>query len=85
MEPESSSFRDQIKMLRSAVGGSAPPRNYENTRFQYGNERSDTHYDDDYMNDTAEGINHTYSNQEELLMQVRIYSKLLFFLSLESR
>ncbi len=77
MEPEdgdilSPSFNDQIRMLGNipAVSGGAPVTGYENTRVVVGGDVPG-YNNDDYMNDTAEGWEHTYSNHNDLLMQVK--------------
>ncbi len=68
-EAATPSFNEQIKILGNIVaGGSAAARKYENTRVP--NVLPD-HLSEDYMNDYPEGLEHTYSNQDDLLQQVR--------------
>ena len=62
-----SSFNQQIKILGNIVASTAGARKYENTRMP--NVVPD-HLGDDYMNDFPEGLEHTYSNQDDLLLQV---------------
>ena len=67
-----SSFNDQIKILGNIVAGTAVPRRYENTRMpNVGAGPVPDHVDEDYINDYPEGLEHTYSNQDDLLLQVR--------------
>lgn len=80
-EPEgneggTASFNDQIKILGNIVaagsGGvaGAGGRRYENTRVPPNMSVVPDHLSEDYMNDYPEGLEHTYSNQDDLLMQV---------------
>lgn len=80
MDPEvdlaTSSFNDQIKILGNIVtGGVLPTHDYENTRPAKSKPSVPGAHADgldmDYMNDTAEGSEHIYSNQDDLLLQVR--------------
>ena len=71
VDPATSSFNDQIKILGNITGGGPQPRNYENTRPVKPKRPATAEVtDEDYMNDDAEGLDHVYSNHDELLMQV---------------
>ena len=81
MDPEvdlsAASFNDQIKILGNIVVGVPPTHNYENTGLskppssQGGVSPRGVGPDpDDYMNDNPEGWDHTYTNQDDLLLQV---------------
>lgn len=71
MEPdEGASFNDQIKVLGSAVSGGLP-HSYENMGALRAGGQQDGEDGDDYMNDFPEGLDHIYSNQDDLLLQVR--------------
>jgi len=87
-----SSFNDQIKILGNVVSSDATGHNYENTKLiepghvggavvapPHHKAPSPEGGDEDYMNDNPEGLDHTYSNHDDLLLQVG--AVLFFFVS----
>ena len=74
IEPEegdvsAASFNDQIKIMGNITSGPIPTHSYENMRPRRSGAAEDD--DEDYMNDNPEGLDHTYSNHDDLLLQVR--------------
>lgn len=80
------SFNHQIKILGNIMSGPIPTHSYENTKLSKGAGAGlgqsagagpaqgpgglPEGYDEDYMNDNPEGLDHTYTNQDDLLLQV---------------
>ena len=69
-QDESHSFSEHLRIFGGAVGmGDVPPsHNYENTKVK--GRRGEGGGDSDYVNDMAMGQEHTYSNHDDLLLQV---------------